>query len=373
VTAASDHGDAEHARSRRRTVGVVAVVGILLMVLPWLAGRLVAGATVLDGLGIAGPRPFAPEVERHPATLAGITVDRYAPTRADEGRSVGARRAILLVPGATPAGRDDRRVVALAEALARANRVVVVPELEVYGEVLVPADVERLVAVTRALAASHGPVVIAGISFGASLGLVAAADPQVEGEVALVATFGAYADLAGVVQAATTGVSLVGDQRIPWDPHPRALGVVREQLLGLLDADDRRQVRAALASRSDPADLPTELRAVHDLLVAEDPTRTMALVERTPPVVRDRIEAVSPARAGAGLTVPVVALHAADDPVIPYGELARLDAVVTDVETITLVTFDHVGIDTDGHRWWVTVRDLWQTTRFIDRVLRASR
>jgi hypothetical protein len=70
VTAASDHGDAEHARSRRRTVGVVAVVGILLMVLPWLAGRLVAGATVLDGLGIAGPRPFAPEVERHPATLA---------------------------------------------------------------------------------------------------------------------------------------------------------------------------------------------------------------------------------------------------------------------------------------------------------------
>jgi hypothetical protein len=164
-------------------------------------------------------------------------------TSADDELSGGARRAILLVPGATPSGRDDRRVVAIAEALARADRVVVVPELEVYGEDLVPADVDRLVALTGALAASHGPVVIAGISFGASLGLVAAADPQVAGEVALVATFGAYADLAGVVQAATTGVSLVGDQRIPWDPHPRALDVVREQLLGLLDADDRGRCR----------------------------------------------------------------------------------------------------------------------------------
>jgi acetyl esterase/lipase len=371
MTVAPTHPDAEHTRPFGRAVCLVGLLLVGLIVLPWLSGRIVAGATVLEGLGIAGPRPFAPEVERYPGTLAGIMVDRYAPVGASD--TPGAPRAILLVPGATPSGRDDRRVVAIAEALARANRVVVVPELEVYGEDLAPADVDRLVALVGALATTHGPVVIAGFSFGASLGLVAAADPQVAGEVALVATFGAYADLAGVIQAATTGVSLVGDQRIAWQPHPRAREVVHEQLLGLLDADDRRQVQAALASRSDPADLPTELQAVHDLLVAEDPTRTMALVERVPPVVRDRIAAVSPVRAGAGLTVPVVALHAADDPVIPYGELARLDAVITDVETITLVTFDHVGIEADGHRWWVTVRDLWQTSRLIDRMLRASR
>ena len=375
MTAASHQVDGVRTRSVRRTVGLVAVVVVVVLLLasPWLAGRIVAGATVLEGLGIAGPRPFASAVERHPGTLAGIGVDRYAPASADDEVFGGARRAILLIPGATPSGRDDRRVVAIAEALARAGRVVVVPELEVYGEDLVPADVDRLVALTGALADVHGPVVIAGISFGASLGLVAAADPRIAREVALVATFGAYADLAGVVQAATSGVSLVGDQRIPWDPDPRALDVVREQLLGLLDADDRGKVQAALASRSDPADLPTELRAVHDLLVAEDPTLTMALVERSPPVVRDRIAAVSPARAGAGLTVPVIALHAADDPVIPYGELARLDTVIGEVEPLTLVTFDHVGIGTDRHSWWTTARDLWQTTRFVDRILRASR
>jgi pimeloyl-ACP methyl ester carboxylesterase len=373
VTEVSDHADRVHARSVRRRIVLVVVAVVVLVALPWLAGRFVAGATVLEGLGIAGPRPFTPAVERQPGTLAGISVDRYAPVSAGDEPVGRARRVILLVPGATPPGRDDRRVVAIAEALARADRVVVVPELEVYGENLVPADVDRLVALTGALAAVHGPVVVAGISFGGSLGLVAAADPRVAGDVALVATFGAYADLAGVVQAATTGVSLVGDQQIPWDPHPRALDVVREQLLGLLDADDRGQVQTALASTSDPADLPIELRAVHDLLVTEDPTQTMALVEQVPPAVRDRIAAVSPARAGAALSVPVVALHAADDPVIPYGELARLEAVIGDVEPLTLVTFDHVGIEIDGHSWWVTVRDLWQTTRFVDRMLRASR
>lgn len=369
---ASRHRDPVHATTLRRTGGLIAAVLVLLLVLPWLAGRVVAAATVLDGLGIAGPRPFAPEVERRPEVLSDIIVDRYAPSSTDDETSRSLLPAVLLVPGATPSGRDDRRVVAIAEALARADRMVVVPELEVYGEDLVPADVDRLVTLTGTLAARHGPIAIAGISFGGSLGLVAAADPQVADEVALVATFGAYADLAGVVQAATTGVSLVGDRRIPWTPDPRALDVVREQLLGLLDADDRRAVEAALASRSDPTGLPSELRAVHDLLVAQDPTRTMALVEQTPPAVRDRIALVSPARAGADLTVPVVALHAADDPVIPYGELARLDAVLGEVEPLRLVTFDHVGIEANGHGWWVTVRDLWQATRLVDRVLRAA-
>ena len=35
--------------------------------------------------------------------------------------------AILLLPGATPAGRDDERVVSLASSLAAAGREVVVP------------------------------------------------------------------------------------------------------------------------------------------------------------------------------------------------------------------------------------------------------
>ena len=41
----------------------------------------------------------------------------------------GARAAMVLVPGLTPDGRDDRRIVAFASTLARARFEFIVPDL----------------------------------------------------------------------------------------------------------------------------------------------------------------------------------------------------------------------------------------------------
>ncbi len=355
--------------SRRRTI-VLAVVVVVLALLWSVSGRLVALVVVADGLGFDPPRPFASQVERRVDRVGDVEVDRYTPQ--DDDRAVADTPAILLVPGATPAGREDSRVVDVAASIASAGRTVVVPELEVYDEDLVPADVERLVSVGSELGGRHGAVTIAGLSFGGSLALVAAADEQLADHVALVATFGAYADLAGVAQAATTGVSLVDGDRIPWDPDPRAADVVRDQVLGLLPGDDARLVEEALAGDRPVAELRAQLRAVHDFIVHDDPTRTEALVAAMPRVIRERIAVVSPARDGAGLEVPVLALHARDDPVIPYGELRRLEVTFPQVDSRTLVTFDHVGID-DDQGWWVTVRDLWTTSGFVHELLDAER
>jgi hypothetical protein len=356
------------ATRRRRLVGVV----VALLVAGGLVARpvgqqLVAVATVADGLGIEVPRPFAPTIHRERTTIGDVEADRYAPD--GEHTDTVRRPAIVLAPGATPAGRDDRRVVAIATAFARADRVVIVPELEVYGEDLVPADVDRLVDITAVAAADHDAVVLAGLSFGGSLGLIAAADPRLDGRVGLVATFGAYADLAGVIQAATTGVSLVGDQRIAWEPDPRAEDLVRAQVLALLPPVDRAEVAAALAGDPDAAALQPELRAVHELLTAEDPSRTMSALEAAPEVVRERITQMSPVRVAPHLEVEIVALHTVDDPVIPYGELARLRATYPQTQALTLTTFDHVGLGDDEQGWWVTVRDLWETARFVRRIL----
>ena len=354
------------ATRRRRLVVLVLLVAVGLLARP-VGQHLVAMATVAEGLGIDVPRPFAPTIHRERATIGDVEVDRYAPD--GERTDTAQRPAIVLAPGATPAGRDDRRVVDIATAFARADRVVIVPELEVYGEDLVPADVERLVDITAVVAADHEAVVIAGLSFGGSLGLIAAGDPRLDGRVGLVATFGAYADLAGVIQAATTGVSLVGDQRIEWDPDPRAEDVVRDQVLALLPTGDRAAVTAALAGDHDAAALQPELRAVHELLTAENPGRTMPALDVAPEAVRERIAEVSPVRVAQDLEVEIVALHTVDDPVIPYGELVRLQAAYPQTQALTLTTFDHVGIGDDGQGWWVTVRDLWETARFVRRIL----
>jgi len=357
------------ARVRRiQLVALLLVVAMLALLARPVSLRAVSLLTVAEGLGLDVPRPFAPAVEQLPDVIGGVEVDRYAP---EVNGASSADPAIVLVPGAAPAGRNDKRVVAIATALARASRMVVVPELAVYGEDLVPADIERLVAVAGALSRDHGRVVLAGLSFGGSLGLVAAADPRLADRVALVATFGAYADLAGVVQAVSTGMSLVEGAAIGWEPDPRAAGVVEEQLLGMLTGADRQLVVAVLAGASEAASLGSELRAVYDLLKDHDPEWTMTHVDAAPEAVRNRIAEVSPVRAAPELAVPIVAMHARDDPVIPYGELLRLQVAYAQTETLTLTTFDHVGFGDGDEGWWVTARDLWTTARFVHRILRA--
>ena len=349
-------------------MALLLLVALLAVLVRPVSLRIVSLVTVADGLGLEVPRPFAPAVDRVPDVLGGVEVDRYAPSV--DGAS-SADPAIVLVPGAAPAGRDDERVVAVATAMARASRTVVVPELEVYDEDVVPADIERLVDVAGALSRDHGAVVLAGLSFGGSLSLVAADDPRLADRVALVATFGAYADLAGVVQAATTGVSLVDGERFAWEPDPRAGEVVEEQLLGLLTPADRAAVTAVLMGDREAASLRPELRAVYDLLEDDDPRATMAHLDAAPEAVRDRIAEVSPARAAPDLEAPIVALHARDDPIIPYGELARVQRTYPQTEALTLATFDHVGLGDDDQGWWVTARDLWTAARFVHRVLGA--
>jgi len=360
---------------RRGLIGLVVLALVALIAQP-LRLRVVAAATVADSLDLAVPRPFAAEVERHDTTVAALEADVYAPPASgwDDGPpSAAAGSVVVLIPGATPAGRDDRRVVALAEAFARSDRVVVVPELEVYDEDLVPEDIERIIRLVRALSEMHGPVVLTGISFGGSLALVAAADPGLADRVALVGTFGAFADLAGVIQAATTGVAIVDGERFPWDADPRAEDVVREQILRLLAPDERERLTAALEGEVPPDTLPADLRATYDLLVNDDPEAVSDLVADLPRTIQDRLATVSPARAAAELGVPLIALHARDDPVIPYGELHRLGTVYPQAELMSLTTFDHVGIDPDREvRWWVTARDLWVTTRFVAEVLAAQ-
>ena len=386
ATGMTDPGGAETREpaptDRRRRWLRAGTAAALLVAAAALAPSLTALVTVADGLGFDVPRPWAADVQRAPAVIGDVDVDRYLPERRPRaGRVAGSptpapsqaadRPAVVLLPGATPAGRDDGRVVDIATAFARTDRVVVVPELEVYDEDLRPEDVARIVTIAAALSEHHDRVVLAGLSFGGSLGLLAAGEPELEDRVALVATFGAYADLAGVVQAATTGVSLVEDARYPWEPDPRAGEVVREQTLELLPAGDRAEVAAALDGEVAADDLDASLRAVHDLLTDPDPTRTRDHLDAGPAAVRERIAEVSPTHAAPELQVPLIALHARDDPVIPHAELRRLATTYPQARTLDLVTFDHVGLGDDDHGWWVTLRDLWQTSRFARAILTA--
>lgn len=348
----------------RASVAVVAVVAILAWLTPTVRARATAAVTVAEVLGASVWRPFAPDVSVREQSLAGGQADVY----------VGAENGpvVVLVPGAVPAGRDDERVRHLARTIARADRRVVVPELAVYEVELLAEDVERLVQVVLAVSAGEDPVALLGFSFGGSLALVAAADERLDGLVTGVATFGAYADLVGVVQAATTGASLVGDRLVPWPADPRAERVVREQLTKMLPPAEARSVRAALESDGAGPPSTPRARAVFRLLENERPARTYALARDLPEAIRSRIAAVSPTAVADRLAdVRIVAMHARDDPVIPYGELLRLGAAIPNASLLTVEGLEHSELEVTAPRGLLSALDDLRTMwAFTSRVLR---
>lgn len=352
-----------------RTLGavtaVVLVVALVAVLLPPGRTWVKAGALAADALDLPVPRPFAQEVEVREAALGGVEGDVYAPR---EGAP-----PVLLIPGATPMGRDDPRAVDVAVALARSDRTVFIPELELYDEDVVRRDVRRLVDATRGLLDHTGAdsIVIAGISYGGSLAVIAAAEPAIADQVTTVVTFGSYADLVGVLQAITTGVSVVDGEHIPWpDPHPDAEDVLRDEVIGMLPAEQRELLDEALERGATADELPEPAATFLRLLENDDPERTYELFRELPGDARRRLERLSPVHVLEELRADLVVMHATDDPLVPYGEALRFAAHHRDAELLTLTSFGHVDIDATSPREWLdAVGDLRRVWRFAQRVL----
>jgi pimeloyl-ACP methyl ester carboxylesterase len=344
-----------------------AALALLLAAVVLVPGvRAVAKAPFVlgDVLGAPLPRPWAPPVERTVAEVGRVVVDRYSPG--------SAAPPVLVVPGAAPAGRDDPRVVSLATAVARAGRQVVVPELALYRQRLDLDDVDRVVQVAEALCPPGGGLVLVGFSYGGSLALVAAADERVAACIDLVATFGAYADLVGVVQAAATGVSVVDGVEHPWRGVDESLArrVLYDAAGEFVPAEQRDPLRRALAER-DPGGLSPAGRVVYEMVTTEDPERVRTLAERLPPRGAAVVEAFSPVAVSHRVSARVLAAHAVGDPAVPYAELLRLRQAFPAAETMTVRSFDHVDPAAGGGPGTRVVDGL-TAVEFVHDVLRPQ-
>lgn len=352
-----------HGSSRRPVAaGLLAVV--VLTLFPAVQARGKAAAVLADGVGVGLPRPFAAPVTRVDARVDGVLGDLWSPG--------WAAPAILLLPGAAPKGRSDPRVRSVARALARAGRVVFVPEMQLYKSRFELSDIDAIARATAGLWRRTGvPVVLLGFSLGGSFALLAAARPLAQSHVAGVATFGSYFDLLGVLQAATTGVSVVGNRREPWRADPRAGEVVRELAAALVEPRERPALRAVLHGTADPGALPPGARAAYDLVTNTDPARTYPLAARLDPTGKKLLADFSPAAVAQRISVPVYAMHSRDDPLVPYGELLRLQAGLPRAKIQTVRSFTHVDLHVGGNVS-AFVRDLWVAWSFSATVLTAQ-
>ena len=321
------------------------------------AARLLADIEAGDGPSTL--KQDTPSPERRPVRYA-IADRAYHGDLYGPGGGAAARAAMVLVPGVAPAGKDDPRLVSLAETLARVGFRVLVPDIENLRALRVRPEDARAIADAASWLGRQGPP-------GHALGVTAisyAVGPAVAslfetdgGRIDFVIAVGGYYDLTAVVTFFTTGRFRAGPDG-PWrHRQPNAYGkwvFVESNLDRLASPEDRTRLRLIKDRRlRDPAADVTDLaaalgaegRAVYALLVNDDPERVPALIEALPEALLADVRALDLSRRDlSGLSGRFFLLHGRDDPIIPETESVRLAAALPadGTELFLVDSLDHV-------------------------------
>ena len=322
--------------------------------------RLMEAARVLADID-AGPLPSAlkeqtPAPTRRPVffQVAGRhrEADLYQP--GDE-----AVAGMVLVPGVTPAGRNDPRLVAFAETLARARFEVLVPDLPRLRDLTLGATDGRVIADACVyLEQREGgprPIGLSAISFAVGPAVAALFEPDMTGRVDFVIAIGGYHDIEALITFVTTGGFRHGPED-PWQFRaPNTYGkwvFLRSNADRLDDPRDRTLLRRMAARKLEKPDsdvsglaaaLGAQGRSVHALMVNDDPDRVPDLLAALPARVIEDLAGLDLKKRDLGaLTAPFILIHGRDDPVIPETESIRLAAALPDATLYLVDSLNHV-------------------------------
>lgn len=234
--------------------------------------------------------------------------------------------AWVFVNGAHPERRREPVVQRLTEGLARAGYLVVVPDPPgladetVTGETLDGATAAVRVA-TELPGVRGGRVALLGVSTGAGLALLVAAEPDVRQRVSVVAAAVPYANLERILCLATT-CSYAHDGEVARFPESELLSrVARRSLIAVAGGEADETVSRLLANR-DFESFPK-------------------LYEQLPEHVRACITRLSPLTVAGEVQAPVELVVPPRDEYFPQDEALALAKALPDARLTTTEALDH--------------------------------
>ena len=342
VTIESDRGWRVRALrlARRIAIGVAVFLALLSL---WIAatpeGR-VAWRTALFIPQVVGSLPVNPQPwlmgtpgkeEVFYELVRGLgSADLYTPS------GDGVHSGVLLFLGVNPAGRNDPRVVGLAEGLARSGAVVLIPWSEgMTSQRVSPEEIEDLVRGFEYLMA-HERVDperagMAGFCVGASLLTVAASDPRIRDEVSFVNFFAGYYDARDLIAAVLSKSRFYDGTVEPWTPADLSRSVVTAQLIeGMSDPAEVSLFNRVFVDRdaeieaSALSSMSEEARIVHRLLSGVDLEETQQLVGSLPESTLETLDSISPKTTIDDLNARILIMHDREDHLVPAAESRRL-------------------------------------------------
>src|SRR5205809_5458813 len=133
--------------------------------------------------------------------------------------------ALMMVNGATALGNDDPETTRLAEALARAGYLVMLPEFPFIREGTLepraPAIIDAAFARLQAVPDARGmPVGAFGFSVGGGMLLAAAGQDEAVAPASYVGALRAYYDLDTYLPSVVTRTQMLDGASTAWDPDP---------------------------------------------------------------------------------------------------------------------------------------------------------
>ncbi len=248
----------------------------------------------------------------------------------------GTHGAVLLFLGVNPAGRDDPRVVRLAEGLAQAGVIVLIPwSQEMTRKKVSASEIESLVYAYEFLLDNDRVDPersgMGGFCVGASFATVAAQDARIRDQVKFVNFFGGYFDAKDLTVSVTSASRFYGDVVEPWTPDRLSVEVVSTHLIdGLPDSGERALLERVFIEKDAVLDdgilatMSTEAQAVHRLLSGVSRSEADELVSGLPDEMRIELASISPATRLQDLNARMLMMHDRQDKLVPSEESRRL-------------------------------------------------
>jgi len=277
---------------------------------------------------------------------------------------------VVLVHGVNETGKDDPRIIWVADLLARAGFVVLTPDFTGFKSLTLRAsDTHEIVGSARFLNGRMpgdrpDKVGVVAFSYGAGPAVVAAAEPAVRDQARFVVSFGGYYDLANVITFVTTGWYAYKGEQGQLAPNPYNRWIFLKYNMDLLsDPLDRvilgeitrhKAERPLVEAEPLAANLTPEGRAIYELIGNRDPARVPGLLRRLDPGVAAQIARLSPSRAVKGVRAHLFIVHSNPDEFIPFTESLRLAEAVPDPSRVHLAIlggFRHVRPEFPALTW----------------------
>ena len=306
--------------------------------------------------------------------------------RASDEAGGTPRAAVLIFLGANAAGPDDKDVVNLGNALARAGFVTMFhwsPTMALRHNID-PNEIENLVRAFQFLSdqdfVDPQRVGLGGFCVGASFALVAAADARIRDNVVFVNAFGPYYDGRDLLLQLATRSRFFDDRREPWQPDQLTLRVFANELIETLQdpRDKQLMTRLFLEGAAVPeearAGLSNQAQQIRKLLEGTSLGEAERVYQALPSGFRQDMERISPSAHLPDLKARVAIMHDRNDRLVPSVESRRLYQAMEsrgDVRYTEVVAFDHVRPSAGG--LWQAAQEGFRLYRHMYSIIREAR